>query len=217
MANDKPLVEEYFYGNKKKAAQELFNKYEQLVFKQMGFINKSLSKASLPPMDKTDYKSEAYITMLKALDSIDMSKVKDDFGFYCRYNQYLSSQNRDLMNRILKYVTNTTPMTCGYGSEEFCVLDTEQNTKYQKSVHEQYEDSEKARIINQAVSNVMKHSDQKLRVVLAGFRDGAKAAQVRKDLGITSSEYTKLVKQLRSTLREEISAVQRSSNVDVFC
>ena len=196
MANDKPLVEEYFYGNRKKAAQELFDKYEQLVFKQMGFINKSLSKASLPPMD--------------------MSKVKDDFGFYCRYNQYLSSQNRDLMNKILKYVTNTTPMTRGYGSEEYSVIDTEQSTRYQKSVHEQYEDSEKARIINQAISNVMKRSDPKIRVVLAGFRDGAKAAQVREDLGITSSEYTKLVKKLRSTLREEISAVQSSSNVDVF-
>ena len=216
MANDKPLVEEYFYGNRKKAAQELFDKYEQLVFKQMGFINKSLSKASLPPMDKTDYKSEAYITMLKALDSLDMSKVKDDFGFYCRYNQYLSSQNRDLMNKILKYVTNTTPITRGYGSEEYSVLDTEQNTRYQKSVHEQYEDNEKSRIINQAIANVMKRSDPKLRVVLAGFRDGAKAAQVREDLGIASSEYTKLVKRLRSTLREEISAVQSSSNVDVF-
>lgn len=216
MANDKPLVEEYFYGNKKKAAQELFDKYEQLVFKQMGFINKSLSKASLPPMDKADYKSEAYITMLKALDSIDMSKIKDDFGFYCRYNQYLSSQNRDLMNRILKYVTNTTPMTRGYGTEEYSVIDTEQTTKYQKSVYELYEDSEKSRIINQAVSNVMRRSDPKLRVVLAGFRDRAKAAQVREDLGITPAEYTKLVKQLRSTLRDEISAVQKTSNVDVF-
>lgn len=217
MANDKPLVEEYFYGNSKKAAQELFDKYEQLVYKQMGFINKSLSKASLPPMDKSDYKSEAYITMLKALDSIDMSKVKDDFGFYCRYNQYLSSQNRDLMNKILKYVTNTTPITRGYGSEEYSVLDTEQNTRYQKSVHEQYEDQEKARIINQAIANVMKRSDPKLRTVLAGFRDSRKAAQVREDLGITSAEYTKLVKQLRSSLRDEIGQVQRSSNVDVFC
>ena len=216
MANDKPLVEEYFYGNRTKAAEELFGKYEQLVFKQMGFINRSLGKASLPPMDKADYKSEAYITMLKALDSLDMSKVKDDFGFYCRYNQYLSSQNRDLMNKILKHVTNTTSMTRGYGTEEYSVLDTEQATRCQKSVHELYEDAEKSRIISQAISNVMRRSDPKLRTVLAGFQDGAKAARVREDLGVSSAEYSKLVKRLRAEVKDEIMAVQSSSNVDVF-
>ena len=182
----------------------------------MGFINKSLHKISLQPMNQADYKSEAYITMLKALDSIDMSKVKDDFGFYCRFNQYLSSQNRDIMNKTIKYVKNTTSMYKKYGEEEYNVLDLEQNVPYQKSIHDQYEDSEKARIINEAISNIIRRFDPKRRTVLVGFQDGRKAAQVRKDLDITPAEYTKLVKQIRSSLRKEIMRVQKSSNVKVF-
>ena len=86
----------------------------------------------------------------------------------------------------------------------------------QKSIEEQYEDSEKSRIIAKAISNVMRKSSPQIRTVLAGFRDGAKAAQVREDLDITPSEYNKLVRQLRSVLKEEVCTLQRSSNVSVF-
>lgn len=214
--NDKPLVTEYLTGNKKAASEELFNKYEQLVYKQMGKINNALSKVNLPGFTIEEYKSEAWDTMIKALDSIDLSKVKDDFGFYCRYNQYLMSRNRDMINAFLKNAKHTTSMIKYNGETEYNVLDVEQAESNANCVFDSFYQNEQSKIIRQAINNVLARCTPAQRTVLTAFEDGDKSSLVKQKLNISQSEYSKLVRQVRTSLKDEIILLQKGTGIKVM-
>jgi len=114
--------------NRKKKMYELFTRYSKFVHKHWHWLTQSLGTTENVQITKEDFYGDSYLTMVKALDAVDVSKIKNDkWKFLGYYGFYLSNQRNSYAKKIIKKHAKEGPLDIVVGKQTIIASDFSYN------------------------------------------------------------------------------------------
>jgi len=101
--NDRELLAAIKATGDKMLLQSLWDRYANLVHKNWAILRRQMDGSGLIMNMHDDFYSESYIAFRKAVDAIDLSKVRDDkWKFIGYFRFYLKNVRADMISLLLK-------------------------------------------------------------------------------------------------------------------
>lgn len=110
---------------KQQLTEQLWSQYEMLVHKNWAILRRQLGSSPLILDQKEDYYSEAFVAFTKALEAINVEKIRDDnWKFLGYYRWYLKNVRTAFVSKTLRVYKNEVPLTVKTrgGQDSFLIL-----------------------------------------------------------------------------------------------
>jgi len=172
----------------------LYFRYEKLCFKHLHILERQLNhKLEV----KDDFMADTYEVFLKALEAVDLSKVKNDkWLFLGWYGFYLKNLRQKYMNEIIKQSQNETSLFRGSDTGDEYVI-TDALGVYSPDIYEE--------IGNRlTLDAIYKEFTPRQKVIVDFKRDGLKHGEIAKRLSISNTLVTFEVADIKKKIRSAL-------------
>lgn len=189
----------------------LWKRYENQVHKHWAVLRKQMNSSSLVMELHDDFYSEAYIAFAKAVEAVDLSKVKDDkWRFVGYFKYYLTNLRTDMINKLLKqcskeksfYVDTEdgeVPRADLLIQEQDAAIGSEPERALLSRVEEEH--------VKTAVNHCMSFWDERRRAIFRLRSQGLAKGEVAVRLGVHPATITYHLQVMQKDLEKELRAI----------
>jgi DNA-directed RNA polymerase specialized sigma24 family protein len=195
--NDRELMIQAKKGNRE-AMDTLWKQYEMLVHKQWHVLRRQMNNSSLIKQHEGDFYSDAYISFRKAVDAVDLKKIRDDnwklLGYFKWYLQ-------TLRNNTIKHLLQVNAH-----EESLYIFDAESQTDMLRPDVERLEHVDVPAEIDmkESLGKISANWSPKRKYVLQRRLEGVPKKEIAEEMGNHPAMVTFLLRGMKKDLDKKL-------------
>lgn len=187
----------------------LWLRYENQVHKHWAILRRQMNNSSLIVEAHDDFYSEAYIAFHKAVQAIDLKKVKDDkWRFVGYFKYYLTNLRTDTINQLLKQASREKAFYVETEDGDVPRIDLQPADPYDllaSSPEVILEHSLREVKVQEAIASCMARWDDRRREIFNLRQQGFAKGVVAEKLGVHPATVTYYLQVMKKDLEKELS------------
>ena len=204
--------------DKKAALSELWIRYEALTHKMGHVLEARRNKGNFYGLETDTYYSDFYDAFIKAVDGLQLSKIKTDpktWKFWIQYNGYLRSANRDKINDYCRVTKHERPLTVtNDDGDEISITDLCGST-YSGTLEDAYFKNEESVVLKEAIKNAYSKFSDKQKKIWNMRENGETFTAIAKSMSVSSSSIKYQMNRIKDVLKGELDLSNKRHFTDV--
>lgn len=201
------------------AMTQLWKRYEALTHKMGHVLEARRSKGNFYGLETETYYSDFYDAFLKAVDGLQLSKIKTDpktWKFWIQYNGYLRSANRDKINDYCRVTKHERPITVtNEDGEEVSITDL-CGSEYSDTIEDAFFRNEESMILKEAIKNAYSKFSDKQKKIWNMRENGETFTAIARSMDVSSSSIKYQMNRIKDVLKGELEESNRRHSTDVM-
>ena len=204
--------------DKREALSQLWKRYEALTHKMGHVLEARRAKGNFYGLETDTYYTDFYDAFLKAVDGLQLSKIKTDpktWKFWIQYNGYLRSANRDKINDYCRVTKHERPLTVtNDDGDEISITDLCGST-YSGTLEDAYFKNEESVVLKEAIKNAYSKFSDKQKKIWNMRENGETFTAIAKSMSVSSSSIKYQMNRIKDVLKGELDLSNKRHFTDV--
>jgi DNA-directed RNA polymerase specialized sigma24 family protein len=176
------------------------------------------NKGNFYGLETDTYYSDFYDAFIKAVDGLQLSKIKTDpktWKFWIQYNGYLRSANRDKINDYCRVTKHERPLTVtNDDGDEISITDLCGST-YSGTLEDAYFKNEESVVLKEAIKNAYSKFSDKQKKIWNMRENGETFTAIAKSMSVSSSSIKYQMNRIKDVLKGELDLSNKRHFTDV--
>jgi DNA-directed RNA polymerase specialized sigma24 family protein len=204
--------------DKREALSQLWKRYEALTHKMGHVLEARRAKGNFYGLETDTYYTDFYDAFLKAVDGLQLSKIKTDpktWKFWIQYNGYLRSANRDKINDYCRITKHERPITVtNEDGDEVSITDL-CGTSYSDTIEDAFFRNEESIVLKEAIKNAYSKFSDKQKKIWSMRENGETFTAIAKSMSVSSSSIKYQMNRIKDVLKDELAVSNKRHMTDV--
>ena len=192
----------------------LLKRYEPMIGKHWFKLRSSMENSSLIMETKDDFYSEAYMSLLKVLEKVDINRIYDEnFKLMQLYSWYLNNLRNKFRKEVLREAKIKGFNNMNQEEEEDTVIDLDVEQAYWEREgykHEPsyvVEDLDSEEECARAIRNCMKRWPEREQTVFNYLREGKSRNEIATLLEVTPIKMWNIINKMKRDIKKELGII----------
>lgn len=197
--------------NHPELVKALWDRYQNLIHKHWSILRKQLDNSSRILSSKDDFYSECYIAFMKAVDAINLDKIRDDNWKFLGYLRlYVGNVRNAMIDRILRVAENETSLFAENSEGDEIIRTDISHISIENSIgrianpEEAVINEEAEDRCKRAVAQCMSTWDEKKREIFLLREKGVSKSNIATVLGVHPATITYHLKIMKGDLENKL-------------